>query len=73
MKIQLFSPETIPLPSNEPSEAGWMLDVFYPSVKMSPYLVAVVVTWDYDAVESEPVAGGPVTKVGLKSHSFTIT
>ena len=54
-----------------------MLDVFYPSVKMSPYLVAVVVTWDYDAVESEPVAGGPVTKVGLnlslKSHSFTIT
>ena len=50
-----------------------MLDVFYPSVKMSPYLVAVVVTWDYDAVESEPVAGGPVTKVGLKSHSFTFT
>ena len=30
---------------------------------MSPYLVAVVVTEDYMAVESDPVEGGPTTKV----------
>ena len=66
----MMSTKTIPLPSNEPSEAGWLLDVFYTSVKMSPYLVAVVVIWDYEAVESELVEGGPVTKVALKFDSF---
>ena len=48
-----------------------MLDVFYTSVKMSPYLVAVVVTWDYEAVESELVEGGPVTKVAFKCLIFS--
>lgn len=48
-----------------------MLDVFYTSVKMSPYLVAVVVTWEYEAVESELVEGGPVTKVAFKCHIFS--
>ena len=48
-----------------------MLDVFYTSVKMSPYLVAVVVAVDYDAVESDLVEGGPVTKVGRRKPSPT--
>ena len=48
-----------------------MLDVFYTSVKMSPYLVAVVVAFEYDAVESDLVEGGPVTKVGRPKLSPT--
>ena len=38
---------------------------------MSPYLVAVVVAVDYDAVESDLVEGGPVTKVGRRKPSPT--
>ena len=70
LSILMTFNKTIPLSSNEPSEVDWLLDVFYTSVKMSPYLVAVVVTWEYEAVESELVEGGPVTKVVLKCHRF---
>ena len=66
-KITCISSQTIPLPSEDPSEEGWLLDVYYPSVKMSTYLVAVVVTWDYKSVESNLVEGGPITKVSIYS------
>ena len=63
MTSHLYCDQTIPLPSEDPSEKGWLLDVYYPSVKMSSYLVAVVVAWQYKSLESEPVQGGPITKV----------
>ena len=62
-RLEIDSSQTIPLPSEDPSEEGWLLDVYYPSVKMSSYLVAVVVTWDYQSFESDLVEGGPITKV----------
>ena len=64
--------QTIPLPSEDPSEEDWLLDVYYPSVKMSSYLVAVVVTWDYQSLESNLIEGGPITKVNnnILFHEF---
>ena len=44
------------------------MDVYYPSVKMSSYLVAVTVTWDYQALESNLIEGGPITKVNRLFH-----
>ena len=55
--------QSVPLESGLPNEEGWLLDIYPQSVRMSPYLVAVVITEDYMAVESDPVDGGPITKV----------
>ena len=48
------------------------MDVYYPSVKMSSYLVAVVVTWDYQSLQSDLIEGGPITKVNnnILFHEF---
>jgi hypothetical protein len=62
-------PQTVPLGSAGPGEEGWLVDVYYSSVRMSPYLVAVVVITDHDAVESDPVDGGPLTKVATMTSS----
>ena len=35
---------------------------------MSSYLVAVVVAWQYKSLESEPVQGGPITKVNSQQY-----
>ena len=37
---------------------------------MSSYLVAVVVTWDYQSLESNLVEGSPITKVNILFHEF---
>ena len=70
--LEIDSSQTIPLPSEDASEDGWLLDVYYPSVKMSSYLVAVVVTWDYQSLQSNLVEGGPITKVNIQLlfHDF---